>query len=93
MKMPSSPLNPSRMPPGEGTYLLMHEMMLDGRPECKIVGVYSSEAEASLAQERVKGLPGFSGTPEGFQIHKYPLDSEHWNWRDGFTVVGDGAST
>jgi hypothetical protein len=49
-----------------------------------LVGVYSSEAEARVAIERVKGQPGFAEFPQGFQIHRYELNRDHWT--EGFIV-------
>lgn len=49
-----------------------------------LIGVYSSEAAARAAIERLKDKPGFAQHPAGFQIHPYQLDRD--SWTDGFVV-------
>jgi hypothetical protein len=49
-----------------------------------LLGVYSSEAAAKAAVQRLRGKPGFVAYPEGFQIHPYELDVDHWT--DGFII-------
>jgi len=49
-----------------------------------LIGVYTSEAEARAAIERVKDQPGFVEFQEGFQIHPYELNRDHWT--EGFIV-------
>jgi hypothetical protein len=43
-----------------------------------LIGVYSSEPEARAAVERVKAQRGFADFPQGFQIHPYQLNRDHW---------------
>ena len=50
-----------------------------------LIGVYSSDAEARAAIERVKNQPGFAEFPEGFQICPYQLDRDHWT--EGFKIA------
>ncbi len=50
----------------------------------KLIGVYDSEANAYLAQERSLALPGFRDNPDGFTIDRYPLN--HDNWEEGFSA-------
>ncbi|MBV9144312.1 MAG: hypothetical protein JO065_00250 [Acidobacteria bacterium] len=49
-----------------------------------LIGVYSSEPEARAAVERVKDRRGFADFPQGFQIHPYQLNRDHWT--EGFIV-------
>jgi homoserine kinase type II len=49
--------------------------------------VYYREAEAKAAIQRLKNKPGFVNFPEGFQVHPYELDRDHWT--EGFLVVDD----
>jgi hypothetical protein len=66
-------------------YLLWFVQEQDDREGCELlIGVYSSEAEAKAAIERVKGKRSFADFPEGFQIHAYQLDQDHWT--EGFIV-------
>jgi hypothetical protein len=49
-----------------------------------LIGVYSSEAEAKAAHERVKNKRGFGEFQEGFQIAPYQLNRDHWD--EGFVI-------
>ncbi|MBM0103464.1 hypothetical protein JM946_01860 [Steroidobacter sp. S1-65] len=63
-------------------YLVTHfrnEEELDG---FKTIGIFSSEANAQQAIERLKLLPGFKDYPENFNIGGYELDKSFWV--DGF---------
>lgn len=64
----------------EHVYLLTHERPDDG--DVKTIGVYSSEAAAQAALERVRQQPGFCDHPDGFTIDPYKLDRD--SWVDGF---------
>jgi hypothetical protein len=46
--------------------------------------VYSSEAEAKAAIERVKNERGFAGFQDGFEICPYKLNRDHWT--EGFII-------
>jgi hypothetical protein len=48
----------------------------------KIIGIYSTEANAKAAIERLKSKPGFRDWPGGFCIFDYWLD--HDGWTEGF---------
>jgi hypothetical protein len=50
-----------------------------------LIGVYSSEEEATAAIQRLKDQPGFANAPEGFEIHRYKLNRD--SWTEGFVVV------
>lgn len=57
----------------------------EGEESVKFIGVYSTEALARAAIERLTAQPGFCNTPDGFQVDRYPLDKDHWT--DGFVTV------
>ena len=61
-------------------YLLQHENALN--EDVKVIGLYSSEASAKGAVERLRAQPGFSDYPDGFSIDLYELDEDHWS--EGF---------
>ena len=51
-----------------------------------LIGVYSTEEAAKAAIKRLQEKPGFQKSIEGFQIHPYELNKDHWT--EGF-VLGD----
>jgi hypothetical protein len=60
-------------------FVVHHEYQhYDDRDETKLIGVYSTEAKAKLAIERLRVLPGFSEYPDGFSVDCYPIDADHW---------------
>ena len=74
-------------------YLVQHLHMLpDEIEDVKTIGIYSSRETAEAAVDRLKHQPGFQdlpnlvdeadfsrpGTPEGFYIDAYEIDSDHW---------------
>lgn len=64
-------------------YLLYHEYEKEQeRREEKLVGVYSSAAQAQMAKMRLRGKPGFRDHPDGFVIYEQELDKDYWE--DGF---------
>jgi len=69
----------------ETVYLLWFVQERDDCDDCELlIGVYSSEPEAKAAIERVRDQKGFVSFPEGFQIHPYKLNRDHWT--EGFIV-------
>jgi len=75
----------------KSVFILQHLHILpDDTEDVKIIGIYSSEANAKEALERLKNQPGFCDSPElknphedevttsGFYIDEYKLDSDHW---------------
>ena len=63
----------------EAVYLLWHiHRMANGDDEEKLIGAYRTEADARTAIARLRHKPGFSETPEGFQIEPYELNKDHW---------------
>jgi hypothetical protein len=51
----------------------------------KLIGVYATNADAVAAEERLRQKPGFVDTPEGFEIHEYQLNQDHWT--EGYVCV------
>jgi len=59
-------------------FVVHHEYQrYDDRDEIKLIGIYSTEAKAKSAIERLRVLPGFSEFPDGFSVDCYPLDADH----------------
>ncbi|MFF0390247.1 hypothetical protein ACFYS8_16395 [Kitasatospora sp. NPDC004615] len=57
---------------------------LDG-DDVKLLGIYSSEAEAEARIRRARLQPGFANEPDCFQAGEYDLDEDHWT--EGFVRV------
>ena len=51
----------------------------------KLIGVYKTNPDAVAAKERLRQKPGFVDTPEGFQIHEYELNQDHWT--EGYVSI------
>ncbi|HTZ97024.1 MAG TPA: hypothetical protein VMB18_11540 [Terriglobales bacterium] len=56
----------------------------EGNDEALLIGVYSTEEKAKAAIQRLRDKPGFCRQAEGFQIHTYEVDHDHWT--DGYIV-------
>jgi hypothetical protein len=55
----------------------------------KLVGVYSSAAEADVARKRKLQFEGFRDYPDCFLVDEYKVDEDAWS--EGFvTVTTDG---
>ena len=52
-----------------------------------LIGVYNTEEEAKTAIERLKDKPGFVNARDGFQIHPYEINRDHWT--EGFIFTTD----
>jgi hypothetical protein len=50
----------------------------DPQQSAKDIGIYSSEATAAAAIERLRDLPGFRNWPNGFRIMRTRLDVDQW---------------
>ena len=59
----------------------------DSEDDFKILGLYSSRRLAEQRVERVRLLPGFRRSPDGFFVHEYTLGEAHWT--DGFHIGDD----
>ncbi|HEY2379160.1 MAG TPA: hypothetical protein VGH98_24480 [Gemmatimonadaceae bacterium] len=73
----------SQVPPI--VYVLQHARPKeDDDEDVKLIGVYSSEAAAEAAIQRLREQPGFSEYPNDFHVDPYELDVDHWT--EGFGV-------
>lgn len=64
-------------------YVLQHvHEAPSGEEDVKLIGVYSSEAAAQDAIERLKLKPGFRDQPDNFHVGRHDLDRDQWT--DGF---------
>lgn len=63
----------------------------DGQEDVKTAGIYSSEAAAKQAVERLKLQPGFCDVPDGFTIDLYRLDLDCWT--EGYITLRGKASS
>jgi hypothetical protein len=67
-------------------FVLQHvHLQEDGVEDVKLIGVYSSRDKAQDAAARLRRLPGFSDTPDGFHIDEYRVDQDHWI--EGYVAV------
>ena len=71
-------------------YLLEHIHAFEDGHECvKLIGVFSSEALAQVAQQQVADQPGFRDLPEGFCISQHQVDGPI-GWSEGYTTIQSG---
>ena len=64
-------------------FLLWHSHEIgDGETDDKLIGAYSSSAEAEAAIVRKRAFPGFRQYPDGFAISRYEVDKDAWS--EGF---------
>lgn len=61
----------------------------DGHEDMKLIGVFSSEALARAAQQRVASQPGFRDLPEGFCISDHEVDGPV-GWPEGYATIQPG---
>ena len=67
-------------------FLLWHSREIgNGHTDDKLIGVYSSEAEAEAAKARKLRYEGFRDFPRDFCIDRYELDRDQWS--EGFIVA------
>jgi hypothetical protein len=60
-------------------YVLQHvHLLAGGEEDIKLIGVYSSRENAQSAIARLRQLPGFLETPDGFSIDEYQVDKDQW---------------
>ena len=66
-------------------YILHHvHEMPNGEEDVKLIGVYDSKRRAEDAINRLKMLPGFKNTVDGFVIGEYTINEDHW--ANGFST-------
>ncbi|MDB5327809.1 MAG: hypothetical protein JWM57_3378 [Phycisphaerales bacterium] len=67
-------------------YLLEHEHeMPAGHDDVKLLGIYSSQAKAERARERLRLQPGFREWPNGFIISSHQVDQDELT--EGFVTL------
>ncbi|HEX7378039.1 MAG TPA: hypothetical protein VF278_13040 [Pirellulales bacterium] len=60
-------------------FLLQHVHSFDNCEEdVKLIGIYSSRANAEAAVTRLSQAPGFSTDAAGFHVDEYVVDNDHW---------------
>jgi hypothetical protein len=60
-------------------FLLWYVHAPDSADEDEIlIGVYGTEQAAKVAIVRLKDKPGFVGATDGFHIHPYEMNRDHW---------------
>ena len=64
-------------------YLVQHKRT--DTDHVKVIGIYSSEAEAKAAVQRLGEQAGFRTHLNGFSIDVYDLDKD--NWSEGFVEI------
>jgi hypothetical protein len=69
----------------KSVFILHHSYELDGCDETKLIGVYTSIAEAESAIGRLKEQPGFCDHPNAFIYDEYELNEDHW--KEGFATM------
>jgi hypothetical protein len=70
-------------------YLLWYVREWDKEEDTELfIGAYKSETDAAEATMRLKGAPGFSAYPDGFETHAYEIGKDHWT--EGFARMVDG---
>jgi hypothetical protein len=69
-------------------FLLQHvHEFEDGHEDVKLIGVFSSEALARAAQQKVADQPGFRDLPAGFEISECRVDDDHLEWSQGYVTL------
>jgi hypothetical protein len=67
----------------KSVFLLWHSHEVGpGATDDKLIGVYSTHAEAEEAKVRTMQREGFKDAPEGFEIVQYELNKDEWS--DGY---------
>jgi homoserine kinase type II len=67
-------------------YDLWYEREYEHREDTELhIGIYSSQAEALAAIERLRDKTGFCDYPEGFNI--YPITLNRDGWTSGFVSI------
>jgi hypothetical protein len=55
--------------------------------DSKLIGIYSTEADANDARARAAKLSGFREHPQDFIIDRYVVDED--NWVEGFGTANE----
>lgn len=71
-------------------FIAWHTHETDDGEDCKLLGVYSTEALALQRVARAKTEPGFRDHLEGSEVAEYGLNEDAW--LDGFKTLSYGAT-
>ena len=72
----------------DAVFVLWYVLAPDTDDEDELfIGAYRTEEDAKAAIERLKNKPGFVSAPDGFQIHRYETNRDHWT--EGFITTSD----
>lgn len=86
LRSPSPDRSRSAASPMSTVFILQHVHEFDdGHEDVKLIGVFSSQALARAAQQRVSDQPGFRDLPDGFVISEHHVDGEV-GWREGYAT-------
>lgn len=67
-------------------YDLWYEREYEHREDTELhIGIFSSEASARVAIDKLRDQSGFRDDPEGFNI--YPMELDRSGWTEGFVSV------
>ena len=66
-------------------FLAWHTRVDADSEDSKLLGVYSSEAAAQAAINRLRYKPGFRNYPDGFEVSEHELDRDGWTEGFGFS--------
>ena len=64
-------------------------------PRARRLRVYATAEDAESARLRVRSRPGFSDSPEGFEVSRYTVGQDHWtegyvSWAKALGEPGEG---
>ena len=62
----------------KSVFIVWHTHEIGLEADEKLIGVYSSQADAEAAISRVSNQPGFRDLPKGFEVCEYVLGEDHW---------------
>ena len=65
-------------------FMLWHVHPPDIQEHENLVAIYSTQADAEAAADRLKNTPAFANCKDGFQIHPLELNKDHWT--EGYIV-------
>ena len=69
----------------DSVFVLWHIHVVGADEDAKLIGVYKTKQDANSAIARLVSKPGFSTTPDRFQISEYEIGKDHWT--EGYITV------
>ena len=69
-------------------HIVQHTHTSKGTEDVKVIGIYSSMAQAEAAITRLRQQPGFRDAQAGFHVDEYRLDEDHW--AQGYVTMPEG---